>query len=149
MPESLPFYVTTLYAEHMKWLSALSFFLAVIISVYVAYSYHQFKNLSEEQRLENLITADFAKLRANNVLPRFFDSISKIETQSGTEQAKEWLKKIKFPFKEKQDGEFTIEVLLMSFEEDEKLAAVIQYNVVDNKTHDMVWEFARTFYLKP
>ena len=138
-----------LMLKYMKWLSALSFLFALLISVYVAYSYYEFKNFTDEQRLENLIAADFSKLRANNVLPRFFDSISRIEAQSGTEQAKEWLKKIKFPIEQKQDGEFTLEVLLMSFEEDGKLAAVIQYNVVNNKTHDMIWELARTFYLKP
>lgn len=133
----------------MKLLSTLSFFFALLISGYISYSYYEFQNFTIEQRLESLIATDFAKLRANNVLPEFFNSISHIEIQSGSEQAQEWLKKIKFPIEQKSDGEFNLEILVASFEEDGKLAAVIQYNVVNNKTHDMIWELGRTFYLKP
>jgi len=133
----------------MKWLSFLSLSLALLISTYVAYSYYAFQNFTEEQRLEHLITADFKRLRSSHILPKAFDSISHIEIVTGTEQARSWLEKIKLPIEQRPDGEFKLEVLLMSFEDEGRTAAVIQYNIVNNKTHDMVWELGRTFYLNP
>ena len=131
----------------MSWLS---FAFAILISVYVAYSYYEMTQLSQEHKLEKFIAADLETLRSHRVLPASFDSVSHLEVQTGTEQARKWLEKIKLPIEQKQDGEFKLEVLLMSFEDDDgKTAAIIQYNIVNNKTHDMVWELGRTFYLNP
>lgn len=133
----------------MKWLSLLSLLFALLISIYVAHSYYEFQSFTEEQRLEHLIATDFNRLRSSHILPKAFDSISHIEVVTGTEQARNWLEKIKLPVEQRPDGEFKLEVLLMSFEDEGRTAAVIQYNIVNNKTRDMVWELGRTFYLKP
>lgn len=72
-----------------------------------------------------------------------------MEVQTGTEQARKWLEKVKLPIEQKTDGQYKMEVLLMSFEDEGKTAAIIQYNIINNKTHDMEWELGRTFYLTP
>ena len=133
----------------MKFLSTLSFALALAISIYVGYSYYEVQNFTQEQLLEKLITSDLNKLRSRNILPASFDKISHMEVQTGTEQARKWLEKMKLPIEQKADGQYKMEVLLMSFEDEGKTAAIIQYNIINNNTHDMEWELGRTFYLIP
>src|SRR5690606_4847569 len=62
--------------------------------------------------------------------------------------AKKWLAEIESPIQVTKEGTHKLEVLLLSWEEGEKLGAVIQYDLVDMKTQNLLWELGRTFILK-
>lgn len=101
-----------------------------------------------QYKLEALLNEDVLRLKQAQKLPQAFDTLSRVELHGGTQEAKEWLKEIRLPFHTTTPGTHTLEVLLVTWSEGPKDGAMIQYNLVDNASGNMVWELGRTFILK-
>lgn len=101
-----------------------------------------------QYKLEAMLIKDVEKLKHSQMLPEAFQSLSEIELHGGTKEAKAWLQEIRLPFKATEKGTHTLEVLLVTWSEGPKDGAMVQYNLVDNASGNMIWELGRTFILK-
>ena len=88
-----------------------------------------------------------AALKASNKLPAGWNSIKEIQLIPATDKAKLWLKSMHVPILLKSDGAYKLEVLMISWDEGQDVGAIVQYNLVELKTNNMVWELGRTFVL--
>jgi hypothetical protein len=123
------------------WCSALA------LSAYVLLDYWAFRNSHPVQKLDRLWAEDIKLLETSNKLPKGWFKLKNIELYGGTDEAKAWLKRLNVPIKTTKDGTHSLEILLLVFDEDGKKGAAIQYDMVDIKTKNLVWELGRTFIL--
>lgn len=130
-------------------ISLLFFAIAVGAAAYVAFDFWALANARPEVRLERAWIEDIADLQAAQKLPAPWFNLRAVEYYGGDAQAKDWLKRIRVPIKTKVDGTHKLEVLLLVWEENGKRGAVVQYDIVDLKTQNLVWELGRTFILHP
>ncbi len=118
------------------------------LALFFGAQYFKFSTAAPAQKLEMLWEQDVQKLRAANKLPKGFDDLKEVELITPTDNAKLWIKQLQVPLKVLEKGQYKMEVLLMSFEEDNGvIGAIVQYNLVDLKTNNMIWELGRTFVL--
>lgn len=114
---------------------------------YALWDYQSFQALPPPEKLERLWKNDIRKLKKAQKLHPGWKNIAEIESFAGTDPAKKWLKEIQIPIATQVNGDHKLEVLLLSWEDEGKIGAVIQYNLVDKKSGNMVWELGRTFIL--
>lgn len=108
----------------------------------------QFLNSTQVEKLQSLWSQDVTDLENAKALPEGWHSIKSIEFYSGDKGAQKWIdEKLRPPQKTQPNGTHRLEILLLSFEDQGKVGAIIQYNLVDLKTQNMEWELGRTFYL--
>lgn len=103
---------------------------------------------SPSQRLQSLWEEDLKLLADHRKLPDAWNKIREIELIPATDTAREWARSLEVPIEVHSDGSHRLEVLLLSWSQDESDGAIVQYNLVDLKTNNMVWELGRTYYLK-
>lgn len=86
--------------------------------------------------------------KSGKIHPSWFE-VKEVELYGGTPLTRNWLKRIKIPIKPKKekDGTHKLEVLVVEWEEDGIRGAMIQYNLVDLQTKNMIWELSRNLYL--
>lgn len=127
---------------------AFSFIIALGASGILSYRWIRYEWLGKAEKLEFLWEQDLKKLAQENKLPPFWSEIKSYEVFGGTELAKDWAKKITPPIKLNPKGKYQLEILLLSFKEEDRLGAVIQYDAVEIESKNLVWEIGRTFLLK-
>jgi hypothetical protein len=115
---------------------------------YLLFEISSFYSSSDATRLETLWTRDLQRLREAKVLPKGFEDIQSIELTAATELTRKWQKHLHIPIKTSPAGHYRLEILLLSWDEGNTLAAIVQYNLIDLRSKDMVWELGRTFILK-
>lgn len=118
------------------------------LAVMTGLPYAKFAMGTPAERLEFLWRQDIEILREAKKLPSGFDDIKEIVLIPATDNAKTWMKEIHVPLRVKTTGKHKMEVLLLSFEEENVLGAIIQYNLVELESENMIWELGRTFVLE-
>jgi hypothetical protein len=129
-------------------LAVVGLFALLVTAGYIVFEITSFYARPDSARLELLWTRDLKRLRDAKALPAAFDDIKEIEVTPATEQARQWFKSLKVPVTTKVNGGHRLEILLLTWEEGTTVAAIVQYNLIDLKTKDMIWELGRTFILK-
>ncbi len=105
------------------------------------------KEAPRPQMLDELIRQDVQTLKNSGALPKELSSLSTLELHGGTETSKSWIKEISFPFPTSDEGTHTLEILIVDWSEGPKEGALVQYNLVENASGNMIWELGRTFIL--
>lgn len=118
------------------------------LSAYVALDFWNSRNAPLFKIFERQWHQDVETLEASGKLPKPWFAIKDLEIYGGTPESKAWLKRIKHPLKTKLAGTHKLEVLVVAWEEDGKNGVLVQYNLVDLKSQNMVWELGRTLILK-
>lgn len=90
---------------------------------------------------------DVKLLEATNKLPKEWQEIGKVALSSDNSPAQHWLENIRPPIQIKKDGQYRLDVFVIHWIEDTRYGAVVQYNIVDMKTQNTIWELGRTFKL--
>jgi|GEM_PF-1588487 hypothetical protein len=134
--------------EFMKALSLAAVVFALTLLGLACVGFVLNKEALPVDKLQQFLVEDVQKLEQAHALPAGVHSLSQLELHGGTERAREWLKSLKFPFPVKKDGTHTLEILLVDWNEGTKDGVMVQYNLVDNKSGNMIWELGRTFILK-
>lgn len=129
------------------FLSLFSLFLALAIAGYVVFGIIKYQNSSLSERLLTLWQEDLVNLTHAHKLPHGWTSIRDVVVYSGTEKAKAWAKDIKIPVIKNPSGSYRLEVLLLSWEDGATTGAIVQYNLIELKSGEMVWELGRTYIL--
>ena len=102
----------------------------------------------DAQRLRVLWEKDIELLAEKNKLPSGWKQIKEVALIGGTARAKSWLKQIGSPITLNSAGDHRLEILLLNWEDEGKEGAIVQYNLIDLKSGNMIWELGRTFTLK-
>lgn len=107
-----------------------------------------FQRLSPASKLQTLVQRDIERLEKHRSLPSSWQNISTIEYSGGDQRAKKWLNQgFRMPLALNKSGNYRLEVLILSFEDQSQQFAILQYNLVNLKTQNMEWEMGRTFNL--
>jgi len=117
----------------------------LLCSAYL-YKNHFIKEKSHSSKLEIIWRKDLKILNKKNILPKSWDRIGKINIEAGTDKAREYVQNIDIPIKENSNGNYIIDILVITFESSGKLKVIIQYDLMDPK-NNVIWELGRTFNL--
>lgn len=126
----------------------LSLLLLSGVLTYLGWNTVHFYSQPSRRRLEVLWARDLDQLRQAKILPKGFQQIRDIRVTPGSEQAQKWLPDLKIPVIADPHGDHRLEILLLTWAEDQTEAAIVQYDLVDLKSQNMVWELGRTYILK-
>lgn len=132
-------------------LKIVGFFLILVgvgVLIHFGPAHFQFEFGSKSERLQILWEQDLEKLKAANLLPEAWSDIREIELNPTTDNAKLWMKNVQVPILLKSNGQHRLEILGVSWEEGHSSGLILQYNLVDLKTNNMIWELGRTFTLE-
>lgn len=120
---------------------------AVGIGAFACLNYYSQSRAPLYKKFERQWRDDVKLLEASQRLPKPWFNVKDLEIIGGTPETKDWLKRIDIPLQTKLDGQFHLEVLVVAWEEDGKRGALVQYNLVDIKSGNNIWELGRTFIL--
>jgi hypothetical protein len=101
---------------------------------------------SQSQTLSKLWSEDIENLEAKKILPPALHDLKEVEWITPDPQAKDWAKHLRLPFELKKDGQYRLELLVLS-QHDGPLLAVIQHHLIHIKSGNSVWELGRTYNL--
>lgn len=122
---------------------------AVGLLAFATLDYWHARNAPLPQRLERQWREDLERLEASHKLPAAWFDVGEVEVFGGTPETKDWLAKIKVPlYAKKKQGGHKLEVLVVVWEENGKDGVLVQYNLIDLKTKNMVFELGRTLILR-
>jgi hypothetical protein len=121
--------------------------LAIGIIAYVCLDFWSMRNAPLPMRLERQWRDDVEQLEASKKLPPGWFDVKDIEVYGGSPETKDWLKQIQVPLSTKKDGHFKLDVLVVAWEEEGKRGTMVQYDLVDLKSGNNIWELGRTLIL--
>ncbi len=90
---------------------------------------------------------DFNLLMKNHYLPPSWSNIRTIEISSDASHVQDWLGPEAFDVKKKADGEFALKVFVSEWIDGYRYGALVQYDLINLKTKNTVWELNRTYKL--
>lgn len=123
---------------------------ALAISAYIVLDYWHLRNAPLYKRFERQWAQDIDSLEKSRKLPPPWFDVAEVELIGGNPEGKKWLKQIKVPVDAKNaKGHHKLEVLIVPWHEDGKDGVMLQYNLVDLKTKNMIFELGRTLLLAP
>jgi hypothetical protein len=102
-----------------------------------------FAHAPREKKFMTAWEHDLQRLKVAKSLHPGFESIKKIQLYSPSDRMKKIFKKYPINFELKPQGRYMLEVFMDEIEGGE--GVVIQYDLVDTKTGNTVWELGRTF----
>lgn len=107
-----------------------------------------YKSKSSEN-LELIWAKDIKNLVQHNSLPAHWIDIRLIEKVAAQDDplAENWSKSVSSPIEINPKGDYKLEVLFLSQEENGHLRAVIEHHLVHIPTGNTVWELGRTYLL--
>ena len=114
----------------------------------VFHDFFTYKTLPSEEKLIHLWKKDLLTLKEHKKIPKFWNQIRNIEMIPGDNTSRIWLEKIKPPISTNKNGKVNLEILVLSWkdEDDGSFGAIIQYDAIDIKTHNLIWELGRTYH---
>ena len=105
------------------------------------------RNAPLYKRLERQWAADVENLESSHKLPKEWFDVGEMEVFGGTPETREWLDRIQIPLKPKKVGAYKLEILVVAWEEEGKRGTLVQYDLVNLKTQNNIFELGRTFIL--
>lgn len=131
-----------------KRLHLLFWCVAVGVLSYIVLDLWSTRNAPLFRKLETQWAEDVKLLESSKNLPQGWFDVKEVEVFGGTPETKAVLRKIKIPVGvKKENGDHKLEVLVVVWEEEGKRGALIQYNLVNLKTGNMIKEIGRTLIL--
>ncbi len=122
--------------------------LGVMILIIFSLKLWTFENLSGVNRLQWLWQSDLEELKSKGRLPKEFDLVREVEIQVSSEKTREWSKILTAPGRINPKGSYRLEVLLVDWNDAEDgEGALIQHNLVDIQSQNMIWELNRNYVI--
>lgn len=112
------------------------------------YNYLNFTESSPQKKLEYFWHRDTKTLLKNKKLPKAWNDIKEIDFFGGTKEEKNWIQSIKSPVPINKKGQHKMEILLLTWKDGERFGAIIQYDIINIKSGNLLWELGRTYILK-
>lgn len=99
------------------------------------------------ERLSKLISQDLENLKLKNSLPPEFKNLSEIEITTEGSTFKPWTDLIKLSIPQTASGTHTLQVFIFFYLNEKKYGANVQYDLVENKSENTIWELSRSYDL--
>lgn len=90
---------------------------------------------------------DIALLQESKRFPQEWYEIKEVNIRSDNSPAQEWIENLKAPITLNPNGTYRLNVFVIHWLEDIRYGVVVQYNLVDLRNNNTVWELGRTFKL--
>ncbi|MCB0357139.1 MAG: hypothetical protein KDD40_09035 [Bdellovibrionales bacterium] len=119
--------------------------IGVLLGVKIVFDYYSFHVAPIEYKFQTLWAKDMEVLEKEHKLPKNWDEISEIKYTLPTDNVKKWLKSITAPVVLKKSGSHRLDITITDWEENNKTGIVVQYQLIDKTSGDLVSEFGRTF----
>ena len=121
---------------------------AVALLAYVVLDYWQSRNAPPFKRFERQWAEDVRQMEESGKLPKPWFDVAEVEIIPGKPEAKVMLRQIHVPLAgKKKDGQHRLEVLVVPWEEEGKTGVMLQYNLTETKSKNMIYELGRTLIL--
>jgi hypothetical protein len=120
---------------------------AIALLAFICLDFWQTRNAPLYRRLELKWDEDVKNLEHSKKLPAPWYHIKDLEIEGGTAETRAWLHRIHVPLKTEKNGQYKMDVLVVAWEEEGTHGALIQYNLVELKTGNNIWELGRTLIL--
>ncbi len=115
------------------------------IVAFLLLDYHQSRNLPKHKLFEQWWADDVANLEASPKLPKPWFDVREVEVFGGTPVAKGWIREIDIPLRQKNpNGKYKLEALVVPWDEDGKSGVMVQYNLSEFESKNMIFELGRT-----
>ena len=132
----------------LKSLGILSIFSSILITFIIAKNYWDFKVATPAEKIVKLWQRDIKSLKKSDSLPKEWQQIREVKFLAASDKSKKWANEIKTPpIKTTANGSHTLEVLLLDWEADGQTGFIIQYDLIEIKSKNLIWELGRTFVL--
>ena len=122
--------------------------LASGILAYVCFQVWSEKHAPLFKKFEILWAEDVANLEASHKLPPAWHHLKELKIVGGTPESKMLLKRVQSPIHLDPEGKFSMEALIVLWQESGKTGALIQYNIEDIENKNTVAEIGRTLILE-
>ena len=90
---------------------------------------------------------DMKLLEKNHSLPKIWSKIKKIELSSDASHVQDWLNADAFDIPKTNNGDYTLDIFVSEWIDGYRYGALVQYDLIDIKTKNTVWELNRTYKL--
>jgi hypothetical protein len=90
---------------------------------------------------------DVRLLEESGRLPPQWTEIKDISIRADNSPIQDWLMALKAPIRRNPNGQYRLDVFLIHLIEGNRYGAVIQYNLVDLRDENTIWEAGRTLKL--
>lgn len=90
---------------------------------------------------------DIALLEKSNKLPKEWFNVREVRLRTDNSPVQSWTEHNKHPIKMNPNGTYALNVMLIHWIEGYRYGVVIQYNLVDTKNDNTIWELGRTLKL--
>ena len=132
----------------LKSFGILSIFSSILIAFIIAKSYWDFKVATPDEKIVKLWQQDISSLKQSGSLPKEWQQIKEVKLIATSDKSKKWANKIKTPpIKTQTNGTHNLEVLLLDWEADGQKGFIVQYDLIESKSQNLIWELGRTFVL--
>jgi hypothetical protein len=121
--------------------------LAVAVMAYVALDFWTGRNAPYYKRFERQWREDVRRLEKSGKMPKFWFDVGEVVVTGGTADTRSWLQRIQVPVVARKNGNFKLDILVVAWEENGKIGALVQYNVSDRNNGNGMWELGRTLIL--
>lgn len=98
-------------------------------------------------RLGRAISQDLQSLKAKSSLPEQFNKVRGFELSTEGSTFKPWVDETKISFPTDPNGTFELQLFIFFFVNENRYGANVQYDLVDSKTKNTVWELTRSYNL--
>ena len=90
---------------------------------------------------------DMTLLEKNHYFPKVWSNIKSIEVSSDASHVQDWLKADAFDIPKKSNGDYSLNIFVSEWIDGYRYGALVQYDLIDIKTKNTVWELNRTYKL--
>jgi hypothetical protein len=134
MRKFLPVIVVLLILAPMGWWAGHRYLHMTFMSLFI--------KAPPEKKFMDAWEADIQHLREVKALPPGFSDLKAIKLSSTSEHLKKMFKKYPIHFGTTDKGHYTLEIYMDELEDG---GVIVQYDLVEQKSGNTVWELARTF----
>jgi hypothetical protein len=106
-----------------------------------------FALLSPQQKFAQAWKDDLALLKGSGKLPPQWSEIRSIEVRSEPSPARDWLEHVSAPIATNPNGGFKLQLFALHWIDENRYGVTIEYWLIDAKSGNTIWEFARTLKL--
>lgn len=98
-------------------------------------------------RLSRAISDDLQSLKAKNALPPEMGSLQAFELSAEGSTFKPWVDETQIDFPTQTNGTHTLQLFIFFYVSGKHYGANIQYDLIDSKTKNTIWEATRSYDL--
>ncbi len=141
--------------SHTFWASALVLTGLALILWALSHQLTPRHPISPPERLARDWQYDLERLEAAGRLPAPWNSVRSIQWLPAGSLAEEWLKVLQdshslprsLPLEDKQAC-CDLHIMLIAWDDEVQLGAIVQYQLIDHESGNLLWEMGRTFVLE-